>query len=235
MTKLNEDAIEMMAIEQLQTLGYSYRPGPAIAPDGDTPERASYEEVLLLGRVEAAIARLNPTIPPAARAEAIRQIQRLHAPDLIANNEAFHRLLTEGIPVTYQKDGQERGDLVWLVDFAHPENNDYLAVNQFTVVENGINKRPDVVLFVNGLPLVVIELKNAAKEDATIKDAYKQLQTYKKTIPSLFTTNGVLVISDGLEAKAGSLSANMGRFMAWKTVDGVTEASPNTPELITLI
>lgn len=234
-TRIGEDAIEMMAIERLGDQGYGYAYGPDIAADGATPERSSYEDVLLLGRVEAAIARLNPAVPPDARLDALRQIRHLSAPELIANNETFHRLLTEGIPVTTQQDGQPRGDLVRLVDFANPLNNDFLAVNQFTVIENGINKRPDIVLFVNGLPLVVIELKNAADETATLKAAYKQVQTYKAAIPSLFTYNGVLVISDGLEAQAGSLSAGRSRFAAWKTGDGVVEASPLIPQLETLI
>ncbi|MCO5183443.1 MAG: type I restriction endonuclease subunit R [Anaerolineae bacterium] len=244
-TKITEDAIELLAIERLEAEGYRYLYGPNIAPPATgsgsaaaelaETERASYEDVLLLGRLEAAVARLNPAIPPTARLNALRQIQRLNAPDLIANNEAFHRLLTEGIPVTVHKDGQERGDLVWLVDFEDPANNEFLAVNQFTVIENGINKRPDVVLFVNGLPLVVIELKNAADENATVRTAFKQLQTYKATIPTLFTYNSLLVISDGLDARAGSLSAGFGRFMTWKSADGKTEASHLVPELETLI
>ncbi|MDD3981882.1 MAG: type I restriction endonuclease, partial [Spirochaetales bacterium] len=127
--------------------------------------------------------------------------------------------MTEGVSVTYQKDGQTRGDLVSLIDFGEPGNNDFLVVNQFTVIENNVNKRPDIVLFVNGLPLVVIELKNPADENATIASALKQLQSYKEAIPSLFSYNGFLVISDGLEAKAGTLSSGMSRFMAWKTVD----------------
>jgi len=245
MPKLTEDSIEMMTIAQLETLGYQYLYGPDIAPDSAvstgsiSPERATFEDVLLLARLEAAASRLNPNIPAAVRADAvaqaIRQIQRLNAPDLIANNEAFHRLLTEGIPITYQKDGSPRGDLVWLIDFENPQNNEWLVVNQFTVIENGVNKRPDVVLFVNGLPLVVIELKNAADENATIKTAFKQIQTYKTAIPTLFTYNGLLVISDGLEAQAGALSAGFNRFMAWKTSDGVTEASHLIPQMETLI
>lgn len=233
--KVTEDAIEHLAIERLKAEGYTYLYGPAIAPDSSAPERNVFEEVLLHRRLEAAVARLNPTIPATARANAIRQIQRLNALNLVANNETFHRLLTEGVPVAYQKGGYERGDLVWLVDFAHPENNDYLVVNQLTVIENGQQKRPDVVLFVNGLPLVVIELKNAADENATLHAAFKQLETYKKTIPTLFTYNSLLVISDGLEAHAGSLSASMSRFMVWKTADGLTEASQLTPQLETLI
>ncbi len=232
---ITEDDIELLAIKRLENGGYSYLYGPDIAPDGSMPERSSFEDVLLLTRLETAVARLNPQIPPTARLDALRQIQRLNVPNLIANNEAFHRLLTEGIPVTYQKDGSARGDLVWLVDFTQPENNDYLVVNQFTVVENGVNKRPDVLLFVNGLPLVVIELKNAADENATIKTAFRQIQTYKATVPSLFTYNSLLVISDGLEAQAGSLSAGFSRFSAWKTATGLEEASPLVPQMEVLI
>lgn len=233
--KITEDAIEHLAIERLEGLGYQYRYGPTIAPDGEQPERSSFEDVLLIERVKAAIARLNPTIPANAQLDALRQLQRLNAPELIANNEAFHRLLTEGIPVTYQKDGNARGDLVWLVDFAYPENNDYLVVNQFTIINQGVNKRPDVILFINGLPLVVIELKNATDEKATVKAAYKQVQTYKAVIPALFTYNSLLIISDGLEALAGSLSAGFSRYLAWKSADGKTEASAKVPQLETLI
>ena len=160
---------------------------------------------------------------------------RLNSLELIADNESFHRMLTEGISVSYNHDGDERGDLVWLVDFDCPENNEFLVINQFTVIENSINKRPDIVLFINGIPLVVIELKNPVDEQATIRSAYKQLQTYKSKIPTLFTTNSILVVSDGLEAKAGSLSAGFSRFMSWKTSDGRQEASHLVSELETLI
>ena len=169
MPRITESAIEDFAIERLIHQGYTYIPGPEIAPDSARPMRFSFEEVLLLDQVSAAIDRLNPHIPPAAQADALKQVQRFHAPELIANNEAFHQLLTEGVNITYQQDGHPRGDLVWLVDFGHPENNEFAVVNQFTVIENGINKRPDIILFVNGLPLVVIELKNPADENATIK------------------------------------------------------------------
>jgi type I restriction enzyme R subunit len=224
--KLTESAIETFAIELFEKLGYRYVYAPDIAPDSETPERERFEDVLLLERLRAAVARINPSIPADVREEAIKQVQRLNSPELIANNEAFHRMLTEGIKVTYQLKGNERGDLVWLVDFARPENNEFVVANQFTVIGQHSNqghqsKRPDVVLFVNGLPLVVIELKNAADENATVKTAYKQLQTYKEVIPELFTYNGMLVISDGLEARVGSLSAGLSRFMAWKTADGV--------------
>ena len=232
---LTESQIEQLTIELLQNLGLDYAYGPDIAPDGNRPERQSFEDVLLLEYLQKAVNRINPTIPQDSREYAIKQIQRLNSPELIANNEAFHRMLTEGIKVSYQKDGSERGDLVWLIDFKNPENNDFLVVNQFTVIENGVNKRPDVVLFVNGLPLVIIELKNPADENATVKSAYKQIQTYKQTIPSLFTYNEILVISDGLEARAGSLSAGFDRFMAWKSSDGKIEASHLLSQLETLI
>jgi len=150
-------------------------------------------------------------------------------------NEAFHRILTEGINVVYRKDGEEIGDIVRLIDFENPENNEFLTINQFTVIENNINKRPDIVLFLNGIPLIVIELKNPADENATIESAFNQIQTYKQSIPSLFTYNEVLIISDGLEAKAGSLSAGFDRFMAWKSIDGKREASPLMSQLEVLI
>ncbi|MBU1054795.1 MAG: type I restriction endonuclease subunit R [Proteobacteria bacterium] len=235
MNKITESEIEKFAIELLEKSGYQYIYAPSIAPDSETPERESFEEVLLLERLRTAIGRINPSIPADIREDAIKQIQRIHSPELIANNEAFHRLLTEGINVTIRKGGHSRGDLVWLVDFENPENNDFLVANQFTVIENNVNKRPDVVLFVNGLPLVVIELKNPADENATVKSAFRQFQTYKQAIPSLFTYNGIMVISDGLEAKAGSVSAGFTRFMSWKTADGKVEASPLIGQLETLI
>jgi len=233
--KITESAIEKFAIELLEKSGCQYIYAPSFAPDGETPERESFGDVLLLERLQTAVGRINPSIPADIREDAIKQVKRLVSPELIANNEAFHRLLTEGIKVTFQKDGHSRGELVWLVDFNNPENNDFLVANQFTVIENNVNKRPDIVLFVNGLPLVVIELKNPADENATVKSAFKQLQTYKQAIPGLFIYNGIMIISDGLEAKAGSISAGFTRFMAWKTADGRVEASPLIGQLETLI
>jgi len=235
MTKITESEIEHFSIELLEAQGYSYTYGPTIAPDSESPERDFFEDVLLLECLRTNVGHINPGIPNNVREDAIKQLLRLNSPELIANNEAFHRMLTEGIKVTSQQNGSERGDLVWLIDFQHPENNDFQVMNQFTVIENNVNKRPDVILFVNGLPLVVIELKNPADENATIRSAFKQLQTYKQAIPSLFTYNGVLIISDGLEAKAGSISAGYSRFMAWKTSDGKELASPLIGELETLI
>ena len=235
MPKITESDIELLAIEELQAIGYHYIYGPDIAPDGEFPERESYSDTLLINRLKAAIARNNPTIPADAQQDALNQLLRLNSPDLTTNNEDFHRLLTEGIKVVYQKDGNPRGDLVWLIDFNDPENNEFLVVNQFTVIENNINKRPDVILFINGIPLVVIELKNAADENATIRSAYRQLQTYKSTIPSLFTFNEICIISDGLEARAGSLSAGYSRFTAWKSADGKADASHLVSQMETLI
>lgn len=235
MTRITEHSIEDFAIQLLEQLGYEYIYAPSIAPDGENPERSSYEEVLLTHRLAEAVRRINPSVPTAAQEEAIKEIQRIHSPELLTNNESFHRLLTEGIKVSYQKDGQQRGDLVWLIDFNTPENNDFIVANQFTVVEDGVNKRPDIILFVNGIPLVVIELKNAADENATIKSAFRQIETYKAVIPSLFTYNAFCVISDGLEARAGTISSGMSRFMAWKSADGKEEASHLVSQMETLI
>jgi type I restriction enzyme R subunit len=240
--KITESAIEKFAVELLEKQGYQYLYGPDIAPDGKTPARRSYEDVLLLEKLKKAVARINPAIPAEAREDAIQQIQRIRSSELISNNETFHRMLTEGIHVAYQKDGNSRGDLVWPVDFDHPDQNEFTVVNQFTIIENKggstsahSHKRPDVILFVNGLPLVIIELKNAADENATVYSAFKQLQTYKEAIPALFTYNGFLIISDGLEAKAGPVSAGFSRFMAWKSADGKEDATPLTGQLETLI
>ncbi len=233
--KITESAIEQFAIELLEKQGYQYIYAPDIAPDSETPERSSFEDVLLIEHLKKAVGRINSSIPADVREDAVKQILRLNSPELIANNEAFHRMLTDGIKISYQKDGADRGDLVWLIDFKNPQNNDFLVTNQFTVLENNVNKRPDVILFVNGLPLVVIELKNPADENVTVKSAFEQLQTYKQAIPGLFTYNGFMVVSDGLEAKAGSLSAGYSRFMAWKSSDGKTVASPQIGQMETLI
>ena len=235
MTKISENHIELLAIEELERLGYSYVYGPVIGPDGEQPERINYEEVLLANRVKTAIAKLNTSLSPEIQTEGFKELQRIHSPELLTNNEAFHRMLTEGIPVTKQVAGYTRGDRIWLVDFEKPENNEFIVVNQFTIIEDGKNKRPDLLLFVNGIPLVVIELKNAADENATIKSAFRQIETYKAVIPSLFTYNTFSVISDGLEARAGTLSSGMSRFMAWKSADGKEEASHLVSQLETLI
>lgn len=244
MSTITESDIEQLVISLFREQGYEYIYAPDIAPDGKTPERESYEQVLLLERLKNAIRRLNKSVPAYAQAEAIKDIQRIASPELLANNEAFHKFLTEGIPVSKRVDDMERGDRIWLIDFENPYNNDFVVANQFTVVEKNQNlrlhtpyrqKRPDIILFVNGIPLVIIELKNAADENATIRSAYRQIETYKTIIPTLFAYNGIVVISDGLEAKAGSISAGFSRFMAWKSSDGKSEASPLVSQLETLI
>ncbi len=233
--KLNEDAIEKLAIELLENQGFTYSHGATIAPDSETPLRDGFDDVVLQPILKNAIDRINPTIPAHAKEDALRQVLRISSTDLMTANESFHSMLTEGVKVSYQKDGVERGDLVWLVDFKNISNNEFRVVNQFTVTENHNNKRPDVIIFINGLPLVVIELKNATDENATIGSAYKQLQTYKSVIPSLFTYNSILVISDGLEARAGAISSGINRFMSWKTSDGKIKASKLVSEMETLI
>jgi type I restriction enzyme, R subunit len=231
MKSLTEDEIEQYQLQLLQSLGYSHINGYDIQPEGRNQERESFGDVVLVGRLTRAIDTLNPSIPPDARHQALREILNIASPDLLNNNETFHRYLTEGITVEYQKDNETRGEPVWLIDWEHPENNEFLAVNQFTVIEDNRNRRPDIVLFINGLPLVVVELKNAADEKANLNAAYNQLQTYKREIPSLFTYNALLVISDGLQARAGSLTADFSRFSTWKTPDGEQEI--NELEILT--
>ncbi|MDE2594091.1 MAG: type I restriction endonuclease subunit R [Burkholderiales bacterium] len=232
---LTESAIEAFAIKLLERQGFTYMHGPALAPEGEQAERTHYGEVMLGGRLAQAARRINHRLPTEVVDLAVKEVLRAGSPELLAANESFHRWLTEGVPVSRQKDGDERGERVWLIDFDQPERNEFLVVNQFTVVESQQKKRLDVVLFVNGMPLVVIELKNATDENATLKTAYQQIETYKQAIPSMFMANAWVVISDGLEAKAGSISAGLSRFMAWKSADGKAEASHLVSQLETLI
>lgn len=236
MTSFSEDVVEQASIEILQDLGWNYLHGTVIAPDGVAAERQAFSDVILLPRLEKAVANLNPTLPEAARSEAIRRLLTSETGSLVEENRRIHRLLTDGVPVEYRNgEGRIVGDKVWLLDLDKVEANDWLAVNQFTVVEGSQNRRPDVILFVNGLPLAVLELKNAAAENATIVDAFHQLQTYLAQIPSLFRTNAVLVTSDGIEARIGSLTADQERFMPWRTVTGEDFAHRGQPELETLL
>lgn len=235
MPPLHESDIEQMLIKLLKAKGYQYLYGPDIATDGDNPMRLSFEDVVLFDKLEKAVKRLNPSLPWLVQDEVVKTTMRISSPDILANNETFHRMLTEGIPVVITKDGVERGERAWLIDFNDPWNNEFTVVNQFTIIENGHNRRPDVVLFVNGLPLVVFELKNAADENATLQSAFRQIETYKQQIPSIFTYNALLVISDGLEARAGSLSAGYSRFTAWKSDDGENIASHLVSELEVLV
>ena len=219
---MTEDQLEQEALGWLADVGYATLYGPDIAPDGTAPERADYRQVLLPFRLREAIQRLNPNIPTAARDDALKQVIDLGMPALLSANRQFHRLLVAGVPVQYQKDGETRGDFVRLVDWANPAKNEWLAVNQFSIKGPHHTRRPDIILFVNGLPLVLIELKNPADQNADVWKAFDQIQTYKEQIADVFQYNEVLVISDGTEARLGSLSADTERFMPWRTIDGVT-------------
>jgi type I restriction enzyme R subunit len=244
MKRLNEDTVEYAAIEWLQEVGWDYIHGGTIAPGEPAAERASYRDVILEGRLRHALDRINPHIPAAVRAdvidEAVRRVVRTDSTDALLNNHAFHRLLTEGVDVSFRAGSAIRHDKLWLVDFITPSNNQYLAVNQFTVEDvhskskSKTNRRPDIVLFVNGLPLVVIELKNLADAQATVHKAYNQLLTYKDDIASLFTYNALLAVSDGGDTRVGALGAGWEHFKPWRTVDGIT-TDPHASALETLV
>ncbi|WP_372772368.1 type I restriction endonuclease subunit R [Mangrovibacterium sp.] len=230
MAVISEDNIEQIIIQEFIALGYQYINGTAISPDGSMPER-EYNEVVLKNRLQEAIAKLNPTIPYEAQEEALRKVLRSDSPELFQNNYQFHKYLTEGVDVEYRKTDRIAGDKVWLIDYESPSNNEFLVINQFTVIEGNTNKRPDVILFVNGLPLVVIELKNAADENADVNAAFNQLQTYKQTIPSLFQYNALLIASDGWDALYGSLTSPKQFFVPWKSIDGKLVADENIPQM----
>ena len=231
-----ESHVEEAALAWLTELGYATANGLDIGPDGGTPERASYGDVLLIERVRASIKRLNPTLATDAREEVLNKLLQSETPSLVDENRRLHRYIIEGVPVEVRRaDGSIGGEQVRLIDFDDPDANDWLAVNQYTVIENKANRRPDVVIFVNGLPLSVIELKNPGDENATLDGAFNQLQTYKAQIGSLFRTNTTLLISDGIAARIGSLTADRERFMPWRTVAGDDVAPKSTPELETVL
>lgn len=227
---ITENEIEDIALSYLQGLGYAYQLGTVISPDGEHPER-QYNEVVLVTRLRDAIDKLNPNISQDAKEDALKKVLRTESPNALINNENFHRYLTDGVDVEMRTESGIRGEKIYIVDFENPENNEFLAVNQFTVIEGNQNKRPDIILFVNGLPLVVIELKNAVDENANLKSAFNQLQTYKQAIPSLFTYNSLMVISDGWDARCGTITSDYGRFMTWKTKDGQTTADHLQPQM----
>jgi len=231
---ISEDHIEQIVIQEFIDLGYSYVNGADISPDGVAQERA-YDEVVLKHRLRSAITRLNPTLPTDAQEDALKKLLRSDSPNLFQNNYTIHKYLTEGVDVEYRKGDRIVGDKVWLIDYENPTNNEFLVVNQFTIIENNINKRPDVILFINGIPLVVIELKNAVDENATIHSAFNQLQTYKKSIPSLFLYNTLLVVSDGWEALYGSLTSPKQFFVPWKSINGKEVADEQIPQLEVMV
>ena len=229
---LNESIVEDATLSWFGELGYAIGHGPAMAPGEPLAERDSFGEVVLVGRLRETIRRLNPSIPEEAREDALRKVMRIGTPSLTQTNRNFHALLRDGVPVEYKRaDGSIAGDHARLVDFDNVQNNDWLAVNQFTVIEGQHNRRPDIVVFLNGLPLGVVELKNAVDEDATIWSAFQQLQTYKQQIGTLFQYNEVLVVSDGTNARIGSLTANQEWFKVWRTIDGEGDAPRTALEL----
>ncbi|MFH1923579.1 MAG: type I restriction endonuclease, partial [Planctomycetota bacterium] len=231
-----ESVVERAALAWLESMGYLILSGPEIVPGETMAEREDYGQVVLERRLQQTLQRLNPQVPADALEEAFRKLTRQDSPALVANNHVIHKYLVEGVPVEYQrKDGSMGGDLVRVFDYDEPENNEFLAVNQFTVVEDQHERRPDVVLFINGLPLAVIELKNAATESATIWSAFNQLQTYKQQIPSLFGFNEALVISDGVQARIGTLTADREWFMPWRTIEGEELADARLPQLQVLL
>lgn len=215
---ITEDQLEQLALTWFQDSGWEYRHGPDIAPDGDTPERADYRQVLLQGYLHEALRRLNPDVPDAVLEEVLHRVAKLHEPSVIQSNRSFHEVLLDGLPVIVEKGGEKRGDRVRLIDFEHPEQNHFLVVNQYTVQGTKQPRRPDLVCFINGIPIAVIELKNTASEQADIWSAFNQLETYKAEITDLFVFNEALVISDGLHARVGSLTADRERYLPWRTL-----------------
>ena len=213
---LNEDLIEMAFIDQLTDQGFEFYHGPDIAPDSDNPQRKNFDSVVLESELLKAIEKLNPDVPSSAINEAHQKVLNLGTEDIMENNERFHTYLTNGVPIEFTKDGAAKGVNVDLLDIENPENNTYWAVNQLVIKENNVNRRLDVVIYINGLPLVVVELKNASSEKATIHNAYTQIQNYKKDVPSIFFYNALCVISDGIDAKVSSVSAPFTRFLSWK-------------------
>lgn len=236
MAFLSEAEVEQALLDQLCALNYSIEREEDIGPDGHRPERESHDEVILKKRLGDAVARLNPDLPAEARRDAVRRVTQSEFPSPLEENRRIHKLMTEGVDIEYYADdGTLTAGKAALIDFEHPERNDWLAVSQFVVINGQNNRRPDVVVFVNGLPLAVIELKAPGSDSATLFGAFNQLQTYKQRIPALFHTNALLVTSDGIDARIGSLSADLERFMPWRTTDGGSIAAKGLPELSTLI
>ncbi|MGH6885562.1 MAG: type I restriction endonuclease subunit R, partial [Geminicoccales bacterium] len=233
---VTESVVEQAALAWLESAAWQIAHGPDIAPDMPAAERRDYGEVVLAQRLRDALARLNPALPTEALEDAFRKLTRPEGAELVARNRTLHRLLVDGVTVEYRtREGEIRGAQARVIDFDCVEGNDWLAVNQFTVVENKHTRRPDVTLFLNGLPLAVIELKNAADENVTIWTAFQQLQTYKTEIASLFATNALLVVSDGVDARAGTLTAGREWFKPWRTIAGESLADPHMPELQVVI
>ena len=215
---MNEQQLEYLCIGWFQETGWRFVHGPDIAPDGANPERADYRQVILRDRLLAALTRINPHIPTVALEQAVHIMQTISEPQAVVRNRSFHRLLLSGVAVEFSAGDEKKTDLVHLIDFANPQHNEFLVINQFTVTGTKQPRRPDLVAFINGLPLAVIELKNPANEQTDVWDAFNQLQTYKDEISGLFNSNVALVVSDGWTARVGSLTANAERMLPWRTI-----------------
>lgn len=236
MSLFTEADLEQATLEWFAELGFETLNATQIAPDGAYSERSSYSDVVLVERLRSALHKFNAHLPIDAIDDAIRQITIPKHPSMLVNNQAFHKLITDGVDVAVRdNDGNIRYDKAVLFDFLNPDNNDWLAVNQFTVIEGKNEKRPDIIVFINGMPLVVIELKSSSNEAVGISEAYNQLQTYKDTIPTLFTYNCALITSDGINARIGTITSNEERFMLWRTIDGKDVASLAIPQLEVLL
>lgn len=244
MIKFTESDVELAALDWLGQIGYTCIGGPDIAPGELSAERQNYGDVILAGRLRDALSRLNPDLPAAALDDAFRHLTRTESPNLVVNNHRFHKLLIDGVPVSFQDNGRTRYQSARVLDFSHTDNNNFLAVNQFSIRKEGYlprpdapledTRRPDIILFVNGLPLAVIELKNPAEEHADTYSAYKQLQTYKAQIPALFVYNAALVVADGTDARMGALTSSWEWFKPWRTIEG-DELESGRSQLETLI
>lgn len=229
-----EAMLEEAAIEILESLGYDYAFGPDLSLGGDYEERKDYREVILSHRVKDALFKINRDLPREALDDAFRQLITFNSPMLEENNRYFHQLMTEGIEVSFNEGGHIRTKRAYIIDFENMSNNEFVVVNQFTIIENE-ERRPDLIVFVNGLPLVVIELKSASDENVGIDGAFNQIQTYKRDIPSLFNYNTFCIISDGINAKAGTITSNEEWFMNWRTVDGDNIAPLSQPQYEVLL
>src|SRR6266851_5240376 len=214
-----ESDVEREMLSWFNDLDYEVVQGPDIAPDGVTPERRNYKQAILTERLESALHRFNPNLPGDAIRDTVSVLTHGNVPGQIVGNREFHRWLVTGVQVFWQQDGETKSTRVQVIDFDDPSRNDWLVANQFTVFGSR-ERRPDAVVFLNGLPIAVIELKNAASEQADVWAAFQQLQTYKEDIPELFRSNELLIASDGVYARLGSISANAERFTAWRTIDG---------------
>lgn len=235
MSKIFESDIEELAIDLLKEQGYEHVYGPDIEPSSALTPLRSYNQVILHNKLLNAIQRINPHLDEASCDEVLKHVTRIYSPNLIENNLSFHRLLTEGVKIEIYKNGGAQGEIARLVDFDDPNNNNFLVINQTTIKEGKSERRPDIIIYVNGLPLVVIELKNATNENATVFNAYNQIKTYQSDIPNLFTFNAFSVVSDGLEARVGTISSGFDRYMTWKTADGENHSPKTQPQMEVVI